>query len=107
MTEKTASKYLVNLEKTLANDNPALLRSIKIYHDLDQIQYDLGLIDADDTTATKQSWSPIISFIGGNSTAKARFINSYLGDQQTTSGIQASTHKFTVLLQSSQTNFAT
>ncbi len=107
MTEKTASKYLVNLEKTLANDNPALLRSIKIYHDLDQIQYDLGLIEADDTTATKQSWSPIISFIGGNSTAKARFINSYLGDQQTTSGIQASTHKFTVLLQSSQTNFAT
>ena len=107
MTEKTASKYLVNLEKNLANDNPALLRSIKIYHDLDQIQYDLGLIEADETTATKQSWSPIISFIGGNSTAKTRFINSYLGDQQTTSGIQASTHKFTVLLQSSQTNFAT
>ena len=56
MTEKTASKYLVNLEKNLANENPALLRSIKIYHDLDQIQYDLGLIEADETSATKQSW---------------------------------------------------
>lgn len=107
MTEKTASKYLVNLEKNFAHENPALLRSIKIFHDLDQIEYDLGLIEQDETTASKNSWSPIVSFIGGNSTAKARFINSYLGDNQANSGIQASTHKFTVLLQSSQTNLAT
>ncbi len=107
MTEKTASKYLDNLEKNFSHDNPVLLRSIKIFHDLDQIEYDLGLIDEEETTASKSSWSPIVSFIGGNSTAKARFINAYLGDQQTTSGIQASTHKFTVLLQSNQTNLAT
>ncbi len=107
MTEKTASKYLENLEKNFSHDNPVLLRSIKIFHDLDQIEYDLGLIEEDETTASKNSWSPIVSFIGGNSTAKARFINAYLGDQQTTSGIQASTHKFTVLLQNSQTNLAT
>lgn len=107
MTEKTASKYLVNLEKNFALENPALLRSIKIFHDLDQIEYDLGLIEQEETTASKNSWSPIVSFIGGNSTAKARFINSYLGDNQANSGIQASTHKFTVLLQSSQTTLAT
>ena len=107
MTEKTANKYLDNLEKNFSHDNPVLLRSIKIFHDLDQIEYELGLIEEEETTATKNSWSPIISIIGGNSTAKARFINSYLGDQQTTSGIQASTNKFSVLLQSSQTNFAT
>ena len=107
MTEKTASKYLVNLETHFANDNPVLLKSAKIFHDLDQIEYDLGLIEMDETTACKNSWWPIISLIGGNSTAKSRFINSYLGAQQLLSGIQASTHKFTVLLYNSQTNSAT
>jgi len=107
MTEKTASKYLVNLETHFANDNPVLLKSAKIFHDLDQIEYDLGLIEMDETTACKNSWWPIISLIGGNSTAKSRFINSYLGAPQLLSGIQASSHKFTVLLYNSQTNSAT
>ncbi len=107
MTEKTASKYLINLEKHFANDNPVLLKSAKVFHDLDQVEYDLGLIEMDETTACKNSWWPIISLIGGNSTAKSRFINSYFGAQQIPSGIQASSHKFTVLLHNSQTNTAT
>ena len=107
MTEKTASKYLINLEKHFANDNPVLLKSAKVFHDLDQIEYDLGLIEMDETTACKNSWWPIVSLIGGNSTAKSRFINSYLGAQQMPSGIQASGHKFTVLLQNIQTSSAT
>jgi hypothetical protein len=107
MTEKTPSKYLINLEKYFANDNPVLLRSAKVFHDLDQIEYDIGLIEADETTASKNSWWPIISLIGGNSTAKSRFINSYLNVQQILSGIQASNHKFTVLLQNSQNNSVT
>lgn len=107
MTEKTASKYLINIEKNFANDDPTLLRSIKIFHELDQIEYDLGLIEMDETTATKNSWWPIISLIGGNSTAKSRFVNSYLGSLQTVSGIQAASHKFTVLLQNTHTNSAT
>ncbi|MDD1627161.1 MAG: hypothetical protein LUQ26_06760 [Methylococcaceae bacterium] len=107
MTEKTPSKYLINLEKHFANDNPVLLRSAKVFHELDQIEYDLGLIEADETTACKNSWWPIISLIGGNSTAKSRFINSYLGAQQVFSGIQASSHKFTVLLQNNQNNSVT
>jgi len=107
MTEKTASKYLINLEKHFANDNPVLLKSAKVFHDLDQIEYDFGLIEMDETTACKSSWWPIVSLIGGNSTAKSRFINSYLGAQQLLSGIQVSSHKFTVILQTSQTNAAT
>ena len=107
MTEKTASKYLINLEKHFANDNPVLLKAAKVFHELDQIEYDLGLIDMDDTTACKNSWWPIISVLGGNSTAKSRFINSYLGAQQLHAGIQASTHKFTVFLHNNQTNSAT
>ena len=77
MTEKTTSKHLVNLEKHFANDNPVLLKSAKIFHDLDQIEHELGLINNDETTASKKSWWPIISLVSGNSSAKSRFINSY------------------------------
>jgi hypothetical protein len=102
MTEKTVSKYLLNLEKHFASNNPILLKAAKVFHDLDQIEYDLGLIDMDETTARKKSWWPIVTLIGGNSTAKSRFINSYFGSEQLFSGIQASHHKFTVLLHNNQ-----
>lgn len=102
MTEKTVSKYLLNLEKHFANDNPILLKAAKIFQELDQIEFDLGLIDKDETTARKNSWWPIVSLIGGNSTAKSRFINSYFGSEQLFSGIQAAHHKFTVLLHNNQ-----
>jgi hypothetical protein len=107
MAEKTASKYLSNLEKTFAKDNPVLLSAAKVFHDLDQIEYDLGLLENEETTASKYSWWPIISLMGGNSTAKSRFINSYLGTDQLLSGIQASSHKFTALLYNNQSTPAT
>jgi hypothetical protein len=107
MTEKTVSKYLLNLEKHFANDNPVLLKAAKLFHNLDQIEYDLGLIETDETTACKNSWWPIISLIGGNSTAKSRFVNSYFGSEQLVSGIQASSHKFSVLLNNNQTTSTT
>lgn len=107
MAEKKVSNYLSNLEKTFAKDNPVLLKAAKLFHDLDQIEYELGLIDEDDTTASQHSWWPVISLIGGNSTAKSRFINSYLGTDQQFSGIQASVHKFTVLLHNNQSLPAT
>lgn len=107
MAEKTVSKYLSNLEKTFAKDNPVLLNAAKVFHQLDQIEYDLSLIDHEETTASKYSWWPIVSLIGGNSTAKSRFINSYLGTEQLLSGIQASSHKFTVLLYNNQSTPAT
>ncbi len=104
MTEKTASKYLLNLEKHFAADSPVLLKASKVFQELDQIEYDLGLIEMDETTASKNSWWPIISLIGGNSTAKSRFINNYLGADTLFSGIQTSSHKFTVLLHNNQSN---
>ncbi|MDP1772539.1 MAG: hypothetical protein Q8L15_09675 [Methylobacter sp.] len=104
MTEKTASKYLLNLEKHFAADSPVLLKASKVFQELDQIEYDLGLIEMDETTASKNSWWPIISLIGGNSTAKSRFINNYLGTDTLFSGIQTSSHKFTVLLHNNQSN---
>jgi len=107
MTEKTASKYLLTLEKHFAADNPVLLKASKVFQELDQIEFDLGLIEMDETTASKNSWWPIISLIGGNSTAKSRFINNYLGSDNLFSGIQTSSHKFTVLLHNNQSNPAT
>ncbi|WP_411725986.1 hypothetical protein [Methyloglobulus sp.] len=107
MAEKTVSKYLSNLEKHFANDNPVLLNAVKVFHDLDQLEFDLGLIENEETTASKYSWWPIVSLIGGNSTAKSRFINSYLGTDQLLSGIQASSHKFTVLVYNNQATPAT
>lgn len=107
MTEKTVSKYLLNLEKYFASDNPILQKASKVFHELDQLEFDLGLLEMDETTASKNSWWPIISMIGGNSTAKPRFMNGYFGSEVQLSGIQTSSQKFTVLLHNNQPTPAT
>lgn len=91
MAEKTKSKHLINLEKHFSTSSPILQKASKTYHDLDQLEYDLGLIDDNDTTARKSSWWPIVSLIGGFSTAKSDFINRYLK-----TNLHSSSHKFTV-----------
>jgi hypothetical protein len=107
MPDKTASKYLHNLEKQFTHDNPVLLQALNVFQELDQLEFDLGLIQADETTASKHSWWPIVTLIGGNSTAKARFINSYLGVEQLLANLQTANHKFTVLLHNNQPNSST
>ncbi|MGR8951869.1 MAG: hypothetical protein ACU83V_05595 [Gammaproteobacteria bacterium] len=107
MTEKTVSKYLANLEKYFASESPILQKTSKVFHELDQLEFDIGLIEADDTTATKSSWWPIVTLIGGNSNAKSKFLNSYFGSDLQLTGLQTSTHKFSILLQNIQTTPAT
>ncbi len=91
MAEKSVSKHLINLDNYFSASNPILQRANKTFHDLDQLEFDLGLIDNDDTTASKSSWWPIVSLIGGFSTAKSEFLNRYLN-----AVIHSSNHKFTV-----------
>ncbi len=91
MTEKTISKHLINLENHFSASNPILHKASQSFQQLDQLEYNLGLIDDDETTATKCSWWPIVSFIGGFSTAKSEFINRYLSSK-----LHSSQHKFTV-----------
>ena len=91
MAEKTISKHLINLEKFFSESNPILQKASKTFHELDQLEYDLGLIDNEETTARKSSWWPIVSLIGGFSTAKSEFISRYLN-----SNLHSSNHKFTV-----------
>jgi len=107
MTEKSSSKHLYHLEKQFASNNPVLQRALKVFQELDQIEFDLGLIGPEDTTASKQSWWPVISLFGGNSSAKTRFVNNYFGSEQLTTGIQTAHHKFTALLYSNQANSVT
>ncbi|WP_031435500.1 P-loop NTPase family protein [Methylomarinum vadi] len=102
MAEKTVSKHLINLEKHFAASNPVLQKATKVFHELDQLEFDLGLLDKDETTARKSSWWPIISTLGGHSPAKNDFINRYLGVQLHSTG-----HKFTVLQYTPQTTTAT
>jgi len=91
MAEKTVSKHLINLEKYFSASNPILQKASRAFHELDQLEYNLGLIDDDETTARKSSWWPIVSLIGGFSNAKSEFINRYLD-----SSLHSSSHKFTV-----------
>lgn len=91
MAEKKISKHLSILEKQFASSDPVLLKAVKVFHELDQLEFDMGLLDEDETTARKTSWWPIVSTLGGHTPAKNEFISRYLGAE-----LHASQHKFTV-----------
>ncbi len=91
MTEKIVSKHLINIEKYFSASSPILQKASKTFHKLDQLEFELGLIDNDESTVRKSSWWPTVSLIGGFSTAKSEFINRYLN-----SNIHSSSHKFSI-----------
>jgi len=102
MSEKTVSKHLINIEKHFSASNPILQKASKTFHELDQLEFDLGLIDENESTARKSSWWPTVSLIGGFSSAKSEFINRFLS-----SSLHSSNHKFTVYQYTPQENNAT
>ena len=102
MADKTVSKHLINLEKQFASTDPVLQKTVKVFQDLDEVEFEMGLIDNDETTARKSSWWPLISTLGGYSSAKSDFVNRYLGIQ-----LHSSRHKFTVLQYTPQATSAT
>lgn len=97
MAEKTISKHLVNLEQHFAITQPILQKASKTFHELDQLEFDLGLLDDDESTVRKSSWWPIVSLVGGTSPVKNDFIDHYLGSSLHHSSVHTSHHKFTVL----------
>ena len=97
MAEKMVSKYLVNLEKHFASTQPILKTAVTIFHQLDLLEHKLGLLSEDESTASKSSWWPIVSLIGGTSPIKNDFIEHYLESSHHHSSAYASHHKFTVL----------
>lgn len=107
MPEKTISKHLLNLEKQFAANNPALQEATKVFHDLDQLEFDLGLLEADETTARKHSWWPMISLISDETAAKVTFLNQFLGDAGGAANVHSASHKFTVFQYSPQATLVT
>ncbi|PKM13770.1 MAG: hypothetical protein CVV13_00860 [Gammaproteobacteria bacterium HGW-Gammaproteobacteria-3] len=102
MIKKTPGKHLLNIEKHFAHDNPTLLQATKVFHDLDQLKFELGLIDNEETSASQYSWWPVISVLGGQSSASSKFIDEYLDTDSSLLGIQSVNHKFTVLQHNNQ-----
>ena len=99
MAEKAASKHLNNLEKLFAANDPVLQKTVKVYQELDELKHEIGLIDTEETTARQVSWWPLISTLGGYSSAKSDFINRYFNIN-----LHSSRHKFTVLQYTPQAN---
>jgi len=98
ITEKTISSSLHHLELQLADKNPALLQAFRLYHELDQLAYELGLIGMDDSLASKTSWSPIITVIGESGSGKEEFIHRYLNTEIPVIDPNSLNAQFTVLV---------
>jgi GTPase Era involved in 16S rRNA processing len=97
-------KRLKNLETHLEEenrDNPALLEAVKTFRELDKIAYRLGILDQEQSYATRVSWWPMVAVLGTFSAGKSTFINSYLGHALQRTGNQAVDDKFTVICYSS------
>lgn len=107
MTEKAISKHLITLEKQFGANNPVLQQATKVFHELDQLEFDLGLLDQDETTARKTSWWPVITLISDDTAAKMNFLNQFLGSTSQMANVHSASHKFTVFQHTPQTNLAT
>ncbi|MCU0935032.1 MAG: dynamin family protein [Gammaproteobacteria bacterium] len=90
-----------SLEHHLERENPILLESVRSFRQLDEVAYRLGLLDRDESYATRVSWWPLISILGTFSSGKSTFINHFLGQKLQSTGNQAVDDKFTVITYSS------
>lgn len=99
-TNTQIGKRLKNLEQHLAEespDNPILPKVVQAFRKLDQIAYRLGILDTDQSYATRVSWWPMIAVLGTFSAGKSTFINYYLDMDIQRTGNQAVDDKFTVV----------
>jgi len=105
---KAASQIIENrlnhLEEHLRQENPVLLETVKSFRLLDQVAYDLGILDNEESYATYIPWWPLISILGTFSAGKSSFINHYLKFPLQRSGNQAVDDKFTVICYSKEKN---
>ena len=90
-------KRLRNLEKHLSQENPILLQTVASFRKLDRVCYRLGLLEPEESFATRISWWPMISVLGTYSSGKSTFINHYIGETLQLTGNQAVDDRFTVV----------
>ncbi len=94
---KAIEQRLKSLEDHLEQENPVLLRVVQSFRRLDQVAYRMGLLDREQSYATRIPWWPLISILGTFSAGKSTFINHYLGQTLQSTGNQAVDDKFTVV----------
>ena len=90
-------KRLRSLEKHLSQENPILLQSVASFRKLDRVCHRLGLLEPEESFATRISWWPMISVLGTYSSGKSTFINHYIGEDLQATGNQAVDDRFTVI----------
>ena len=90
---------LDSLEKHLKRENPALMKVVRSYRELDKVAYGLGVLNRNDSMATRVPWWPLIAVLGTFSSGKSTFINRYVGGTLQQTGNQAVDDKFTVICQ--------
>lgn len=93
---------LRNLENHLKEENDILYDVVQSFRDLDQVAYELGVLDPEQSYATRVSWWPMISVLGMFSAGKSTFLNDYIGKETQRTGNQAVDDKFTVLTYSAK-----
>ena len=86
-----------SLKKHLEAESPILLDVVQKYETLDNIGYETGFLEKDDSYTGKISWWPIISILGTFSAGKSTFINNYMGAKVQDSGNHAVDDKFTAI----------
>jgi GTPase SAR1 family protein len=100
-SEPVIENRLKQLELHLQEENPVLLSAVQSVRKLDQVAYQMGLMERKNSYATQIPWWPLIAVLGTFSAGKSTFINTYLGAKLQRSGNQAVDDKFTVVCFSS------
>jgi len=91
------AQRLLRLENHLAHENPVLLDVVRSFRTLDRVGYRLGVLDPDESYATRVPWWPLIAVLGTFSSGKSTFINDFLKYKLQRTGNQAVDDKFTVV----------
>lgn len=91
------AQRLLRLENHLAHENPVLLDVVRSFRTLDRVGYRLGVLDPDESYATRVPWWPLIAVLGTFSSGKSTFINGFLKYKLQLTGNQAVDDKFTVI----------
>ena len=106
MTPRQALQQRLNaLENHLKSENPNLLPIIPTYRQFDRLLYSMGLLQDDESLATRIPWWPMIAVLGTFSAGKSSFINTTLGANLQNTGNQAVDDKFTVICYGADTKY--
>ncbi len=94
---KQISARIESLRAHLDNENPLLVQAIRSFQELDGVAYRMGLLNNEESYASRIAWWPMVSILGTYSAGKSTFINQYAGVRMQATGNQAVDDKFTVI----------